>query len=124
MLKKSLWGEIGTIHRDGRCQLEDGVIQRRTVLPFRQQALSVQGSELTVAQPHCRQIRTRTAGTRHGIKSDYAVLTAIALGPLHAQLVKAFEIVLVHGGDGRTLFCRLNESPERLQLFACHLSEL
>jgi hypothetical protein len=79
---------------------------------------------LGVAQPHRRQIRTGIAGAGHGIKRHYAVFAAITLRSFYAQLVKAFEIVLVNGWYGSTFLCRFDEGSKgcrSVKLLILHL---
>jgi hypothetical protein len=72
-------------------------------------------SKLSLAQPHRGQVRVGTASAGHWIDTHYSFFAAITLRPLHAQLVKSFEILPGDGWYGSSFFCRLDEDSEGLQ---------
>ena len=108
---------MNSVHWNGCRQSEDSVVQNCTVLPFRKKPLSVQRSELSVSQPHSRQVRLKAASAGHGLDTHYPVLAAVTLRPFHAQFMKAFQVMLADGWYGRTFFCSLEERSEGLQRF-------
>jgi len=74
----------------------------------------VEATELSMAQPHRRQIRLVAASTGHRIETQYAVLSAIALSLLHTELVQTFELVRVDRRYGCASLGFLNEGLEGL----------
>jgi hypothetical protein len=79
------------------------VIQSCATLPVGKYPLFDQLSELVVAQPQSRQIRTGFASAGHRAHTDYAVFrnTASSCRP---KFVKPFEIVFTDWWYGSTLF--------------------
>ncbi len=107
--------EMGTIHGKGRGDTENCVIEHRSVLPFCEQALPVERSELGVAQPDSRQVRRWAAGAGGHLDADHSIFAAIALGSFNAQFVKSLQIVLIDRRDRCAFLGCLDECSERLK---------
>jgi hypothetical protein len=107
--------KASSIHGDGRRHPENGVIEGCAMLPFRKEALPVERAELRVAQPNGGQVRRWTAGTRGHFDADHSIFSAITLRPFHTQLMESFQILLIDGRNGGTLFCSFDECPKGLQ---------
>jgi hypothetical protein len=116
-LKESTGIEVGTLHWNGRGDTEDRIIEGCSMLPFCEQTLPEERTELGVAQPYSRQIRCGAAGTSGHFDADDSIFAAIAPGSLDAQFVESLEIVLIDGRYGAAFFCRLDECPERPEKF-------
>jgi hypothetical protein len=110
-----LWVEMNTVHRNGRGHSVDSVIQGCAMLPFGKKTLSDQQSELGVAEPHGGQIRARAASPSHKVETHCPVFARITPRHVHANLVKAFEIIFAHRWYSSAFFCRSNEVSEGLQ---------
>jgi hypothetical protein len=113
--KESTGIKVGAIHGNGRGYTENCIIERYSVLPFRQQALPVERTQLGVAQPNGGQVRHGAAGTGGHLDADHSIFAAIALGPLDTQFMESFEIMLIDRRDGAAFFGCLDECPERLE---------
>jgi hypothetical protein len=115
--KESMRIKVGAIHGNGRSYAKNCIVERCSVLPFRQQALPVERTELGVAQPDGRQVRRAAAGAGGHLNADHSVFAAIALGSLHAQFMESLQIVLVDRRYGGSFFGGLDECPERVEKF-------
>ncbi len=113
--KESMRIEVDTIHRNGSGYTENRIIKSCSVLPFCEQALPVERTQLGVAQPYGGQVRRGTAGAGGHLDADHSIFAAIALGSFYAQFVKSLQIVLIDRRDGGAFFCCLDECPKRLK---------
>jgi len=109
--------DLSAIHRSHRREPENHIIERSAVLPFCQESLPIKKAQLSVTQPDCGQVRTRTAGASGHLNTNHAVFSTIALGAFDTQLVESLEVVLIDRWYGGAFFGRLKEFAERLEKF-------
>ena len=99
-------------HGNGRGQMEDGSIKICSVLPLGEQALPEEGSKLAVAKPDRGQVGCGVASAAHQVDADHAIFATVAFGPLYAEFVKSFEVLLSDGWNFRALFRIVDEGAE------------
>ena len=109
--------KMDPIHGNGRGYAENCIIKGWPVLPLCEQALPVERTEVSVAQPDGGHVRHGAAGVGDHLDADHSIFAAIALGSFYAQFVESFEIMLIDRRDGGAFFGCLDECPERLEQF-------